>query len=71
MEIDEDGSTATPKVVFPYVKSGKIGSNTAATRPEESASPPPTAATNRLQLQHQPTNRIWPASPAKLLAPVK
>lgn len=69
VEIDEERSTVTPKVVFPYVKPGRVNSthssSTSDERPTASSSPPAAGASNRVQLQ----NRIWPASPAKLLAP--
>jgi hypothetical protein len=76
VEIDEDGSSAIPKVVFPSSgrPSNKVTSySSSATsrtggrlveeegRLDEAASPPPSSA--------QRQSKIWAASPAKLLAP--
>jgi hypothetical protein len=75
VEIDEDGSSAIPKVVFPSSgrPSNKVTSYSSSAsragqlveegegRLDEAASPPPPSA--------QRQSKIWAASPAKLLAP--
>jgi hypothetical protein len=75
VEIDEDGSSAIPKVVFPSAgrPSNKVTSYSSSAsraggrlvdeegRLDEAASPPPPSA--------QRQSKIWAASPAKLLAP--
>jgi hypothetical protein len=74
VEIDEDGSSAIPKVVFPSSgrPSNKVTYSSSASRAggrlvdeegrlDEAASPPPPSA--------QRQSKIWAASPAKLLAP--
>ncbi len=73
VEIDEDGSSAIPKVVFPSAgrPSNKVTSYSSSAsragrledqegRLDEAASPPPPSA--------QRQSKIWAASPAKLLA---